>query len=276
VNARSYHRLVRILRRLSFVSIAWLVLGFVIFPLAITVWVAFFSNRIISFPPESYTLSWFTRAWDSVEFRNSFLLSAQIGAVATALALALGVPAAVAITKIEFRGREWVNTLLLSPIMIPAVVAGCAIYLFYIEIEVQSSVRVAGTTPGLLIAHVLIAIPWIVRLVTVSLSGVDKAVEEASMNLGANPFTTFRRIVLPIIKPGIVAGGLFGFIQSFTDLEKSMFLVGPGKQVISVAIVTHLEWQLDPLIMAVSAIQVIIIGAALIVSDRYVKLSRAF
>lgn len=264
------------LRRLVYLGTVALVLSYVVLPLVITVWVAFFADALISFPPRGYTLAWFARAMSSDSFLAAFWLSARLAAAATLCGMLVGVPAALAIARGRFKGRELVNQVLLSPMMIPAVVSGCAIYLYFIEVELATELPLAGTYGGLLVAHVLITIPWVVRLVTASLLGMDGAIEEASMSLGANRWVTFRRITLPVIKPAIVAAALFGFVASFSDLEKSMFLVGPGKQVLSVAMVTYLEWQLDPTIMAVATLQIALIGVALLVSDHYVKLSRAF
>src|SRR5690606_33611879 len=168
------------------------------------------------------------------------------------------------------------NTLLLSPMMVPAIVAGSGVYIYFIQIELLSGIQLVATLPGLIIAHVVIVIPWVVRLVTTSLLSANENIEEAAQNLGATPLTTFWRITLPIARPGLVAGGLFSFIVSFTDLEKSLFLVGPGRTTLPIAILNYLEWNLDPTVAAVATVQIFIIGFALIVSDRYVKLSRAF
>jgi putative spermidine/putrescine transport system permease protein len=264
------------LQRSAYLVAVWGILFFILAPLGITIWVAFFSNKIMSFPPEGYTLNWFIRAWDLAAFRNGFLLSAQLALTAAALGLLLGVPAALAIARYRFPGREFINTALMSPIMVPAIVAGSAIYLFYIEFQIATEVPVAGTLPGLIISHTLIAIPWVLRLVTASLVGMDPAIEEASLSLGASRFTTFRRITLPVIRPGIIAGGLFAFIVSFGDLEKSLLLVGPGRSTLPIAMLNYLEYRTDPTIMSVATIQILIIGAALIVSDRFVRLSRTF
>lgn len=268
--------LVDVLRRLAFRATVALVLAYVVLPLVITVWVAFFADSLIAFPPKGYTIGWFAKAAASESFLAAFWLSARLAAAATLCGLLVGVPAALAMARGTFRGKEWVNTVLLSPMMIPAVVSGCAIYLYFIEVELATDWPLAGTYGGLLVAHVLITIPWVVRLVTASLLGMDRAIEEASLSLGASRWVTFRRVTLPVIKPAIVAAALFGFVASFSDLEKSMFLVGPGKQVLSVAMVTYLEWQLDPMIMAVATLQIALIAVALVVSDHYVKLSRAF
>lgn len=251
-------------------------LAFVVAPLVAVVWVSVFANKIIGFPPTGYTLGWYANAWALVDFREGFLLSLQVALLATGIGLAIGVPAALALARANFRGKSLINTLLLSPMMVPAVVAGSGVYLYFIQIELLSGVQLVATLPGLIAAHVVIIIPWVVRLVTTSLCSVTESVEEAAQNLGATPLQTFWRVTLPMARPGLVAGALFSFIVSFTDLEKSLFLVGPGRTTLPIAILNYLEWNLDPTIAAVATVQIFIIGIALVVSDRYVKLSRAF
>jgi putative spermidine/putrescine transport system permease protein len=265
----------RILRS-AYVSFVWCVILLVLVPLVTTIWVAFFSNKILSFPPEGYTGLWFVQAWTLPAFRDGFVLSLQVAATASALALVLAVPAALAIARTDFIGRELINTILMSPLMVPAIVSGSAIYLFYVEAEIWSNFQLASTFYGLALAHTLIAIPWILRLLTATLAGLDPAIEEASLNLGASKFVTIYRITLPMIRPGIMAGALFGFIASFGDLEKSLFLVGPGRITLPIAMINYLEYRSDPTIMAVATIQVVIVAAALIISDRYVRLGRTF
>jgi putative spermidine/putrescine transport system permease protein len=260
----------------AYVSFVWLIILFVLLPLATTIWVAFFSNKILSFPPEGYTATWFVQAWNLADFRNGFFLSFQVAVSASALALIVGVPAAFAIGRYRFPGRELINTILMSPLMIPAIVSGSAIYLFFIEIQIWSDFPLAATYYGLSLAHILIAIPWILRLLTASLAGLNPAMEEASLSLGASRLTTFFRITLPLIRPGITAGALFGFIASFGDLEKSLLLVGPGRITLPIAMINYLEYRTDPTIMAVATIQVLVVAAALIISDRYVRLGRTF
>ena len=94
------------------------------------------------------------------------------------------------------------------------------------------------------------------------------------MSLGADRFTTFRRVTLPAILPGVVAASLFGFISSFGNLEMSLFLVGPGRTTLPIAILQYLEWKIDPTIAAVSVLQILLIGAAMLVTDRFVKIGR--
>ncbi|WP_296580739.1 ABC transporter permease [Xanthobacter sp.] len=259
-----------------YAAISALVLAFVVLPLGAVIWVSFFANRILSFPATGYTLDWYVRAWQLDSFRNGFITSVETALVAVALSLALGVPASLALVRYRFPGRDAIQTLLLSPMVVPGIVGGAALFMAFIELEILLDVDISGTLPGLFVAHGLIALPWTVRLVTASLVGMSPSYEEAAQSLGAGRLTTFFRVTLPIIKPGIVAAALFSFVISFIDLEKSIFLVGPGRTTLQIALVSYLEWNLDSTVAAVATVQILIIGVLLLVSDRYARLSRAF
>ena len=262
--------------RLAFVSLVVAIFTFVIAPLLTIIWASFFADKILTFPPTGYTLTWYARAWEMEEFANGFLMSLQIGACATLASLAIGVPAALAIERFPFPGRETVRQFLLSPMYVPAIVAGAAVYIYFIELEILTKFQLAATFTGLVIAHTLVALPWTLRLVCASLLSANVVSEEAARSLGANALQTFFYVTLPIIRPGMIAAAMFSFIASFSDLEKSLFLVGPGKTTLPIAIINYLEWNLDPTISAVATVQIVIIATALIVSDRFVKLGKAF
>jgi len=253
---------------------ATLSLGFILLPLILVTWLAFFRQEIPSFPPEGYSLKWFGAVLDNKSFVSGFQLSFVTGVVATLVGLALAVPASLAIARRKFRGRGLVNALLLMPLIVPGVVLGTSIYVFHIETEIATGLPILGTTAGLIAAHVLIVIPWAARLVSASLEGFDPAIEEAAKNLGATPWTTFWRVTLPAIRPGLVAGALFGFVMSFGNLEMSLFLVGAGRTTLPIAILQYLEWKIDPTVAAVSVLQIVLIAAAMIVTDHYVKIAR--
>ena len=253
-----------------------LVLTFVLSPLVVIVWASTFSDKVLNFPPSGYSLSWYARAWQLQDFANGFITSVQVGACATVAALLLGVPAALAIERFPFPGRETVRQFLLAPMYVPAIVAGAAVYIYFVQLEILTGIQFAGTFTGLVIAHTLIALPWSIRLICASLVTTNSSSEEAAASLGANPFQIFYLVTLPSVRPGMIAAALFSFIASFSDLEKSLFLVGPGKTTLPIAIVNYLEWNLDPTIAAVATVQILIIATALLVSDRYVNLGKAF
>jgi putative spermidine/putrescine transport system permease protein len=253
-----------------------LVIGFIVLPLAIVVWSSFFANKILSFPPQGYTFDWYARAWSREEFRDGLILSLKTALFASVGSLALGVPASYALARYKFRGREVITNILLAPMIVPGIVGGAAMYIFYIDVEILTDVQIAGTALGLYLAHLLVALPWIVRLSTAALIGFDGAISDAAASLGASAVTVFFRIVLPVIRPAIIASALFSFVASFIDLEKSLFLVGPGRTTLQIAIVSYLEWNLDSTITAVAAVQIAIIATLLLITNRYVQLSRAF
>jgi putative spermidine/putrescine transport system permease protein len=249
-------------------------LAYILTPLAFVTWLAFFRQEIPSFPPEGYSLRWFAAILDQPKFVDGFRMSFEVGVLATLIGLALGVPAALGITRHRFRLRVPVANLLLLPLIVPGVVLGTAMYVFHVEVENGLDIDVIGTFYALVGGHIVVVIPWVVRLVTASLTGIDRTVEEAAQNLGANPVVTFWRITLPAIRPGIVAGALFGFVTSFGNLEMSLFLVGPGRTTLPIVVLQYLEWKIDPTIAAVSVVQILLIGIAMLVTDRYVKLAR--
>ncbi len=264
----------RRLGRLALRGSAGLALGFILLPLVLVSWLGFFRNEVVSFPPGGYTLRWFAAILDQRNFVDGFLMSLEVGLFAMLAGLAVGVPVSLCLARGRFRGREALNTLLLLPLVVPGIVAGTAIYVFQVEAEILTGLPLVASLPGLVLAHVLITIPWTVRLATASLAGLDRSVEEAALSLGAGPWTTFRRITLPLIRPGIVAAALFGFIISFGNLEMTLFLVGPGRTTLPIAILQYLEWRIDPVIAAVSFVQIAVIAGGMVVTDRYVRLTR--
>jgi putative spermidine/putrescine transport system permease protein len=264
----------RSIGRFALIAAAALSLTYILIPLFFVTWLAFFAQEIPSFPPEGYSLKWFRAVPGNDRFVAGFVLSLQVSVIATIIGLGIGVPAAVKLARARFSGREVVSSLLLLPLVVPGIVLGIALYVFHVETEIATGLPVLGSLGGLVAGHILIVIPWTVRLITASLAGLDRSIEEAAQSLGADRFTTFRRVTLPAILPGIVAAALFGFISSFGNLELSMFLVGPGRTTLPIAILQYLEWKIDPTIAAVSVLQILFIGMAMLITDRFVKISR--
>jgi putative spermidine/putrescine transport system permease protein len=263
-------RVGRVLLRVA----AALALGFMLLPILLVGWLAFFTNEIVSFPPEGYTVKWFGAIWAQRQFADGFLTSLEVGLFATLSGLALGIPASLALVRSRFPGREALNTMLLAPLVVPGIVIGTALYIAYVETEIATELPLTASLPGLVVAHVLITIPWTVRLVSANLQGFERTLEEAAMNLGASRWRTLTRVTLPMIRPGVVAAALFAFVVSFGNLEISLFLVGPGRTTLPIAILQYLEWKIDPTIAAVSLVQIAVVTAGLLVTNRFVRLSQ--
>jgi len=262
------------LGRLVLNGAATLTLTYILTPLVFVTWLAFFRQEIPSFPPEGYSLRWFQAIPGNDRFVSGFLLSLELAVIATIVGLSLGLPAALCLARLRFTGREALSNLLLLPLVVPGIVLGIALYVFHVEVELATGLPILGSLGGLIAGHVLLVIPWTVRLVMASLIGLDRSIEEAAQSLGANRFTTFRGVTLPAIRPGVVAAALFGFVSSFGNLEMSLFIVGPGRTTLPIAILQYLEWKIDPTIAAVSVLQIALIATAMLITDRFVKISQ--
>jgi putative spermidine/putrescine transport system permease protein len=146
--------------------------------------------------------------------------------------------------------------------------------MFFIWVADHLFIDVTTGFWGLFLAHTLLTLPGSVRLISANLVGLDRAVEEAAMNLGAGPVKTFFYVTVPLMRAGVIAAALFSFIISFENLEISLLLVGPGSTTLPIALMQYLEFNMDPTVAAASTLQVVIIAALLLIADRHVKLSR--
>ncbi|MGJ5199579.1 MULTISPECIES: ABC transporter permease [unclassified Bradyrhizobium] len=236
--------------------------------------ISFFAQEIVSFPADGLTLGWYENAWSRPEFSRGLLTSLQIALATTAVGVPIGVAAALPLVRSKFPAKGGINALLLAPLALPGVVTGAGIYMTYVAVEDALDTDIKGTMAGLVAAHTMLTIPWTVRLVVASLQGIDQAIEEAAANLGAGPFTVFRRITLPVMRPGIVAAAMFSFIQSFENLDLTLLLVAPGRITLPVAMLNYLEFRMDPTLAAVATAQIVLVGALMLATDRFVKLSR--
>lgn len=269
-------RIERSLSQASFRALVFLAYAFMLAPVVAVVVISFFADPIIQFPPTGLTLKWFANAWQRSEFTAGLIESLKLAVIATAIGVPAGTAAGYAIHRGRFRGRKPLSALLLGPLAVPSIIMGTALYIFYINAEFVLDRDIVGTSSGLVAAHVLLTIPWTLRLVLASLEGLDLSIEEAARNLGASPLTVFWRVTLPMLKSGIIAGAMFSFIQSFENLELSLLLIGPGKITLPVAMLNYLEFRIDPTLAAVGTLQIILIGVLMLVTDRYVKIARAF
>ena len=188
--------------------------------------------------------------------------------------LALGVPAGIGLARHRFRGRGVISTLLLAPLTVPGIALGLAIYVALVALDEQFSSTLTGSMVGLVLAHIMITTPWVVRLCLASLTNHERAAEEAAASLGAGPLMVIWRVTLPAMRSGIIAAALFAFVISFENLELALFLTGPGVTTLPVAVLQYLEYHIDPLVSAVAVAQMIVVAVLLLVLDRFVRLGQ--
>jgi len=239
-------------------------------PLALTLFLSLFNERLISFPPNGYTLSWYPAIIPN--FGGPLLVSLELAVLAVGGSLLLGVPAGIALSRYRSRATATIGTLLLAPIAFPGIALSLAIFVYLVLIEQVTGLGLAGFW-GLVLAHLLITMPWVVRLCVASLANHDRTVEEAATSLGAAPLMVIWRVTLPAMRAGIIAAGLFAFIISFDNLEMALFLAAPGVTTLPVSILEYLEYHIDPLVAAMAVVQIVGIGMLLLLLDRFVRLT---
>ncbi len=241
-------------------------------PLALTIYLSVFDETIIVFPPQGYTLAWYGRILP--QFGAALRTSAVTAVAATCISLLLGVPAGIGLSRYRFRGRTAAATLLLAPLTIPGIAIGLGVFVLAVLVEEQTGFASSGSVWLMVAAHVLITLPWVVRLCLAALANHDRAAEEAAASLGARPLTVIWRVTLPAMRGGIVAGALFAFIVSFENLEMTLFLTAPGMTTLPISILSYLQYHIDPLVAAVAVAQVVLVGGALLMLDRQVRIAR--
>lgn len=244
----------------------------IIVPLLLTLYLSLFNEKLILFPPRGYTLSWYSAILPN--FGSAAVTSMKLGAFSVIGSLALGVPAGIALARHRFRGRGAISMLLLAPLTVPGIALGLAIYVALVAMDEQLGTMLTGSLIGLVLAHILITTPWVVRLCLASLANHDRAAEEAAASLGAGPLTVMWRVTLPAMRAGIIAAALFAFVISFENLELALFLTSPGVTTLPVAVLQYLEYHIDPLVSAIAVAQIVVIAALLLVLDRFVRLGQ--
>jgi len=249
-------------------------LSFIILPLVLVVWFSFVTNTILTFPPQGYSFAWYGAIFDQPQFVNGLVTSFILAVCATFFALMITIPAAFVLVRSKFPARQIIMQILMLPLIVPAIVIGAAIYMAFVQVDIVFDLEFSGSLIVLVIGHLLLCVPWSLRLICANLVSINPALEEAALSLGARPLSVALLVTLPIIWPGVVASALFSFVVSFGNLEVSLFLTSAGRTTLPIAVLQYLEWKIDPTVAAISVIQIIVIAAALLVTNCFVNLTR--
>jgi putative spermidine/putrescine transport system permease protein len=239
-----------------------LLLFFLAAPILLVVFVSFNAGAAVQFPPRGYSLFWYRTLWENDTLLRTSWNSLVLATLSTLISMGLGIPAAIALVRYRFWGREMIQALLLSPLTLPMIVIGLALLFLYGKTGIGLSFF------SLLLGHVVITFPYIVRTVAGVYHGVNEQIEEAAMVMGAGPWRTFRHITLPLIRPGLVAGGIFSFITSFDNVPVSIFLTRTETNTLPVYIMSYLVYNFDPSVAAVSSLQLIFAVAVLCILEK--------
>lgn len=244
-------------KTLLFVTI--LVYIFLIGPLLVIMAASFSDTTYLKFPGEGFTLKWYEQILKVKTFGSAARNSILIAFGGTFIALLLGLPAAYALNRYRFKGKELIKGLFLSPVLIPVIVLGF-VMLRYVVNRFK-----LPAMPSLLIGHTILSIPYVMRVVTSSLANFDFSMEEAARILGAGNLYTFFHL-LPNIKSGIVSACIMAIINSFNNVSLSAFLTSAGVSVLPIEMMAYVEYHFDPTIAALATLlMVITLGVMLVI-----------
>ena len=239
--------MMRVLGAMSVVVLAYLLL-----PVAVVVGSALGQTPYLSFPPHGLTLRWFGAALADPRYVLAFLTSLWIAGATTVLALLTGLPAAHALARLDFPGRRGVETAIMMPLVLPALVLAIGLTILC------SRIGFTAGGPRLVLAHLVLCAPYVVRVALPVLQRLEPALEEAAQNLGAAPIAAFLLVTLPAIRPGAIAAATLAFIVSFDEIDLAIFLSDPRAPTLPVTIYSAVQLGIDPVVAAVSALLVVL------------------
>lgn len=228
--------------------IAGFVYFFLLAPSVIIVPVSFSGSTEYVFPPKTLSLDLYNQYLFTSNWVEVTLRSLKIALMATALAMVIGVPGAYALARTDFPGKRALATLLLSPILVPIVVIALGLYLYL------SSLRITGTLTGVVLAHTIYVVPFIIITMGAGIRQLDENLERVATIMGAGRVRVLFRVVLPQLVPSLVSAALFAFLMSFDEVVLSWFVTGPSTMTLPVKMYSSIQWESSPVLAAVSTI----------------------
>jgi putative spermidine/putrescine transport system permease protein len=245
------------------------VLFFLVAPLIVIIPLSFnaepyfsFTSKMLTLNPEGFSLRWYQDIVENPQWLQAIGNSLIIAICATALSTVLGTLAALGLARSNMPFRDLIMAILISPLVVPIIIAAAGMYFFY------SSIGLAQTHLGIILAHTTLGTPFVVITMTATLSGFDRNLIKAASSLGADPLTTFMRVTLPLVAPGMISGALFAFAASFDEVVTVLFLGGPDQRTIPRQMWSGIREQISPTILAVAVLLIIVSSLLLLTVER--------
>lgn len=243
---------------------------YLLFPAVIVIFAAFNAGSYLTFPPQGFSLRWIIHFLTTPTFIEAFLLSLIIAVVTALISTTLGTMASIFFSRVAFPGRNLLQSFLLTPIILPGMVLGLALYVYFLAFPLELS----RTIEGLIIGHVLVTIPYVIGTVTAALYNYDISLEESARSLGAGPIRAFFKVTFPIIKQGILAGAVFSFIVSFGQFDISLFLSTFDLTPLPIALYQSLRYTSDPTAAAVGTFAIALVTIAMLLTSKLTNISK--
>lgn len=250
--------------------LGWLGALILIVPTVIVVLAGFNSGQYLQFPMKGVTLKWVGEFLSGSGFGGAYVFSMELAGVTTLVSGVVGTVTALGLSRLRFRGRTVVRSAFLVPILLPGIVIGAALYVFYIA----SRIGLAETFVGLLIGHVVVTLPYVVATVTASADGLGRSLEEAARSLGAGPVRAVWKVTIPLLVPGIIAGCIFAFIVSFGLFNVSLFLGTANLAPLPVVMYDALKFGFPPTVAAAGVFAIALVVVSMVITSSIVDLGK--
>lgn len=243
---------------------------FLLVPVLVVVPLSFSGENTLRFPPSSWSLKWYGAIFAHERMVNGLKISFGLALSVTIVTLAIAMPAAFVIVRLKTRGSEFLYNLFTAPLLLPTIVLGLAILIIF------APIGLLGTFTGIALGHLVLTLPYVLRILVTALGSLAITVEEAAATLGATPAVVFRRITLPLIAPGLLSSAAMSFLVSFDELVITLFLAGPRVSTLPYEMFRHLETRADPLIAAIAVLLISMTLLVVLIVHRTVGLSKGF
>lgn len=231
---------------------------FLLVPILAVVPMSFTAGQVVEFPPEEWGLAAYRALFADPRWGQAIVFSLKVSAVAVVLSVVAAGFAAIGLSRLHMRGEALVTAVILAPLAMPVVVLALGTFQFFIQIQIN------GTLAGIALAHAVLGVPYVFLTVRAALSKLDMALVRSAMSLGAGTLDVLRWVYLPAILPALLSGALLVFVVSFDEVVISLFLSGPGALTLPVKLLTEVQFNLSPTIMAVSALLLAVVVFAVV------------
>lgn len=240
---------------------AFAVYAIIVLPVVMVVGASFTETRYIAFPPQGLTLKWYGAAFADDALMGGLWLSVNVAVVSVVVAVVIGTMASLYLARPDARWRQVLSSFFLAPLNVPSVMTAFAMLLAFTQWHLIN-------WWGLVIAHVVLTLPYIIRSVLVSLAGQDHSIRRAAAIHGASPIRVFRHVTLPLIRPGVLAGATFAFLISFNNVPVSVFIASPGNAPLPVVLFNRMQWLAEPSVAAAATVTIVATIATMLVLER--------
>ena len=246
----------------ALLALTILVYTFLLGPMLVMIGSSFTTSAFMQFPPEGFTLAWYQKAFEIKSFMSGFETSFTVSLLGTVIAMFIGVPAAYAMNRYRYPGKQILNSVFISPTIIPVIVLGFALLKSFVP-------RIGGSLyTGLLIGYALIATPYVIRTTSSSLANFDFSIEEAAISMGAGRIKAFALTVIPNIRSGLMSAFILAFINAFNDVSIGVFVSGPGVLTLPMAMLGYAESRMDPTIAAMAVLLMLMTVALMFLTEK--------